>query len=232
MLLDRMNKRRDDLGFSQESLGKKIGVTGKTIWRIEKGEREVKTSVLLQIASALKTSMGYLLGEIDDPRPIPEVHSISDEKDVPQPLRPTQILLPVLDQEACAGEGFDFDDIEAHAIEWIPWPVLEMGGDSGPKKPYFVKVEGDSMSGVDIDDGDFVLVNPNAELLSGNPAYVKWNGRCSIKGIIFYPDGRVELRPANPNYTPIWVANVDDENFEILGKVVRWTMSGVPKNVI
>jgi transcriptional regulator with XRE-family HTH domain len=69
MLVDRMKKRRDKLGFSQESLGKKIGITGKTIWRIENGERKVKEDTLLEIASALDTSVAYLIGETDDPSP-------------------------------------------------------------------------------------------------------------------------------------------------------------------
>jgi phage repressor protein C with HTH and peptisase S24 domain len=230
MLLERIKKRRKDLGLTQEALGEKIGTISKTIWRIENGERKVKTDTLLKIASALNTTTAYLLGEIEDPSPMPIQRA--EEDNIPQPIRPLQILLPVLDQEACAGNGFDFDDIEAHAIDWMPWPVSEMGGSSSPRSPYFIRVDGDSMSGVDIDDGDWVLVNPNVEVLSGNPAYVKWNGRCSIKGVIFYPDGRVELRPANPNYQPLWIADVEDENFKILGKVVRWTISGVPKDVI
>ena len=71
MLLERMKKRREDLRLSQEALGKKIGVTGKTIWRLENGERESKSSALLQIASALDTSVAYLMGETEDPTPHP-----------------------------------------------------------------------------------------------------------------------------------------------------------------
>jgi transcriptional regulator with XRE-family HTH domain len=71
MLLDRMKKLREDLGLTQESFGQKVGVTGKTIWRMENGEREIKTGLLLQIASALNTSVAYLIGEVDDPAPHP-----------------------------------------------------------------------------------------------------------------------------------------------------------------
>ena len=179
------------------------------------------------LAKELGTSVAFLADETNDPAP----HS-SNAKEEPAPLKPSQIMVPILDQEACAGKGFSFDDVEASAVGWLPWPVLEMGGATAPNMPYFIKVQGDSMSGVGIDDGDFVLVNPNMEVLNGNSAYVKWNGRCSIKGFIHYPDGRVELRPANPSYQSIWVDDIEDDNLEILGKVVRWTVSGIPKDVI
>jgi SOS-response transcriptional repressor LexA len=99
--------------------------------------------------------------------------------------------------------------------------------------PYFIHVRGDSMSGVGIYDGYLVLINPNAEVYNGNPAYVECYGVRSIKGYISYPDGHIELRPANPSYQPTYVTVEDatPENFRILGKVVRWLNMGKPGNV-
>jgi SOS-response transcriptional repressor LexA len=144
------------------------------------------------------------------------------------------IPLPLIDQEACAGKGFDYADAVAEAISWIHWPVDEMGGPIEPYEPFFVRVRGDSMEGIGIEDGCMVLINPNVDILNGNPAYVEWCGVRSVKGFVQYPDGRVELRPANPNYQTVYISAEDanSENFRIIGKVVRWVNQGVPRNVM
>jgi len=215
-------------GMTQKTLAANLGIVHSALWRKLSGERKVSLDFLHKLAQVLGTSVAYLTDETDDPKPY---YSKSDREEIP-PLKPIQMTVPILDQEACAGEGFNFDDIRASAVGWLPWPLSEMGGVTEPKMPYFIKVQGDSMMGVGIDDGDFVLVNPNVEVLNGNAAYVKWNGRCSIKGFIHYPDGRAELRPANAHYQSIWIDDIENEDFEILGKVVRWTVSGIPKDVI
>jgi DNA polymerase V len=247
VLMERVRNLLSEKQMTQKALAAKLGMEYNTLWRKLSGNRKVDIGFLQNLAQELDTSIAFLSAETDDPIPSSsnndrnlntkgssERSSVSayGRREELSPLKPSQILVPILDQEACAGKGFDFDDIETSAIGWLPWPLLEMGGATEPDTPYFIRVQGDSMSGVDIDDGDFVLVNPNAELVNGNSVYVKWNGRCSIKGFVHYPDGRVELRPANPNYQSIWINDIDDENLKILGKVVRWTVSGIPKSVI
>ena len=73
---------------------------------------------------------------------------------------PPQIYLSVLNQEACAGGGFNWSDVESEVKEWMPWPTLEAGGPTGPGKPYFVHMERESMVGANIDDGCLILINP------------------------------------------------------------------------
>ena len=169
-------------------------------------------------------SLAYLILGKDEGTP-------ATAHDVPEPVVPPQIFLPILDQEACAGKGFDWADVRSGAKKWMPWPTLETGGPVGPAKPYFVQVEGDSMIGANIEDGCLILVNPNIEVHSGDIAYVRWNDRCSVKGIIFYNDGRVELRPANRDFSSIWIQKKELEFLEILGKVVRWLSMGVPNRI-
>jgi phage repressor protein C with HTH and peptisase S24 domain len=247
VLLERVRNLLSEKNMTQKALAAKLGMEYNTLWRKLSGDRKASMEFLQNLAKELDTSIAFLSAETDDPTPS-SPHSdrslnprgMSERsalgaigyKEELSPIKPIQILVPILDQEACAGEGFNFEDVGACAIGWLPWPLLEMGGATEPTTPYFIRVQGDSMSGVDIDDGDFVLVNPNVEVLNGNPAYVKWHGRCSIKGVIHYPDGRVELRPANPNYQSVWINDIEDEDFKILGKIVRWTVSGVPKDVI
>lgn len=246
----------------QQQLADAVGVSKTTIVDWEKGRYFPEGENLTKLASVLGVSSSYLVGETDDPTPVKEqkqrlsiginlddpqtlthvLEQLRERKikssglidDDPEPTIPDQIELPIIDQEACAGEGFDFCDVESIAQDWLPFPILKMGGPVGPRKPYFVRVEGDSMTGVGIKDGALVLINPNVEVLNGNPAYVCWRGRCSIKGFIQYANGDIELRPANPNYKSIHIAaeDIGSEEFRIMGKVVRWVNEGVPGDVV
>jgi transcriptional regulator with XRE-family HTH domain len=210
--------------MKRPELARLIDVDPNTLYRYEVGSIGVKDAMKHKIAQALGVSVAYLMDNLEDaPR--------STEPWEPEPVVPPQLYLPVLDQEACAGNGFDWDNLEAEVKEWMPWPILESGGPTGPRKPYFVRVEGESMIGANIADGCLILVNPNLEVRSGDIAYVKWNDRCSVKGILFYKDGRVELRPANNNFQSIWIAKDEIEYLEVLGKVVRWLNMGVPKSI-
>lgn len=220
---ERIKARREALGMKRPELARRLGVEPNTLYRYEIGSIGIKDSIKEKIAQALGVSLGYLM-EGKGLRSVPQ-------RLEPEPIVPPQIYLPVLNQEACAGGGFNWSDVESEVKEWMPWPTLETGGPTGPDKPYFVRVEGESMIGANIDDGCLILINPNIEVRSGDIAYIRWQERCSVKGIIFYRDGRVELRPANKDFRSIWVEKEDIENLEVLGKVVRWLNMGVPKSI-
>ena len=219
----RIKARRQEKGMKRPELAGLIGVEPNTLYRYENGSIGIKDDMKHKIARALGVSVACLMD--DD-------FSRSSSILEAEPTVPPQLYLPILNQEACAGSGFGWDDVETEIKEWMPWPVLETGGPAGPHKPYFVRVEGESMVDVNIDDGCLILVNPNIEVRSGDIAYVRWNNRCSVKGVIFYKNGRVELRPANKNFKSIWIAKDDIEYLEILGKVVRWLNMGVPKSIM
>ena len=221
----RIMARRKALGMKRPELAERLGVKPNTLYRYEIGSIGIRDSMKSRIAKELGVSLAYLMSGAAEER------RERGSEETPEPIVPPQIYLPILDQEACAGSGFNWSDVRAGARKWMPWPTLETGGPVGPTKPYFVKVEGDSMIGANIQDGCLILVNPNAEVRSGDIAYVRWNDRCSVKGIIFYNDGRVELRPANKDFSSIWIQRDEVEFLTILGKVVRWLNMGVPNRI-
>ena len=216
---------REKKGMKRPELARLLEVDPNTLYRYENGSIGIKDSMKHKIAQALGVSLAYLLGGEDS------ANSRDFGELEPEPTVPQQLYLPVLNQEACAGAGFSWDNVEAEVKEWMPWPVMETGGPTSPRKPYFVRVEGDSMIGANIEDGCLILVNPNMEVRSGDIAYVKWNERCSVKGIVFYKDGKIELRPANTNFRSTWIEKEDIEYLEVLGKVVRWMNMGIPKSI-
>jgi Zn-dependent peptidase ImmA (M78 family)/DNA-binding XRE family transcriptional regulator len=58
----RIAQRRKELGLSQEELAKSIERDRTAVIRLEKGQRKVSAFELAEIAEALHTSVGYLLG--------------------------------------------------------------------------------------------------------------------------------------------------------------------------
>ena len=63
----RIRLRRKTLGISQETLADPLGITFQQIQKYEKGANRVSLSMAVGIAAALQTSVGYLVGEIDNP---------------------------------------------------------------------------------------------------------------------------------------------------------------------
>ena len=72
---DRIRKKREELGMSQEELAKKIGYRSRSsINKIENDGRGLPQSKILLIAKALETTPDFLLGWDDD-----ETNFYSDE---------------------------------------------------------------------------------------------------------------------------------------------------------
>ena len=59
----RMRLRRKSLGISQGVLSDRVGVSFQQIQKYERGANRVSGSMLVAIAAALDTSVGWLVGE-------------------------------------------------------------------------------------------------------------------------------------------------------------------------
>lgn len=68
---ERIRLRRAELGMSQSELAKAVGMSHQTsISKIEIGERGVPLKYIKLIATALKTTPEYLLGDTNDPEEV------------------------------------------------------------------------------------------------------------------------------------------------------------------
>ncbi len=82
---------------------------------------------------------------------------------------------------------------------------------------FLLRVEGQSMTGAGIDEGDFLVVRPQKDASDGEIVVAMLNGEATVKR--FFRDGNaVVLRPENPSMEPIRVS--EGTEFEIIGKVV------------
>lgn len=84
---------------------------------------------------------------------------------------------------------------------------------------FFLKVEGDSMRGKGIFEGDYLLIKPGKSMQSGEVGVFLINEEFTVKTFKKnFHSGVIYLKPENPDYQCIKV-NENDE-LEVIGKVV------------
>lgn len=69
--MDRLRKLRKEKGYTQIKMQHLTGINQSDYSKIEKGKRYYTFEQCKRIAMALDTSMEYLAGLTDDPRPYP-----------------------------------------------------------------------------------------------------------------------------------------------------------------
>ena len=88
-----------------------------------------------------------------------------------------------------------------------------------PAATYFVKVEGDSMVGVGIHDGDLLVVDRSLNPASGDVIIACVDGDFTVK--TYRKDAKgIRLEPANPAYPVISLA--DGHELDYFGKVTAF----------
>lgn len=102
--------------------------------------------------------------------------------------------------------------------EWIG--VISVDAD---KKPFAIRVEGESMTEAGIPDGSEIVVNPAEEIRDGDVCLTCYGvrGDWAVKWVHFHPDGSIELRASSPKYPPKRFSREDVENglLKVIGKV-------------
>lgn len=83
MNLEKLKKRREELGYTQKELALKLGISQQRYNFYENGKREPDNEMLLLIGSALDVDANFLLGNTDDTthinkekEPTPEIGSL------------------------------------------------------------------------------------------------------------------------------------------------------------
>lgn len=87
----------------------------------------------------------------------------------------------------------------------------------GTGENFVLRVQGDSMIGDGILNGDFVVVRKRSTAENGQTVVALIRGEATVKRL-YRKEGRVELHPANPAMQPIVVEG--EESFRIEGVVV------------
>ncbi len=121
-------------------------------------------------------------------------------------------VIPVMSAKISAGEPVEVTaEIEEYTD--IPFSLFSHIDDS-----YIVQVQGNSMTGANIEDGDLLLVDASIAAESGNIVVVRLNSEMTVKRLV-KKSAKILLVPENPNYEPINVTSEDE--LDIFGVVTR-----------
>lgn len=95
-------------------------------------------------------------------------------------------------------------------LEWKSWRGTEIA-----EKVFIVKISGDSMIGAGYNDGDNALVQDVKEFKNGDIVLARDNDGTTIKRLI-HDNGKIYLKPENPNYPNIPIY----PDTRLIGKVI------------
>lgn len=198
------------------------GVSNAYLSQLENGKRSIPSPNILQkLHKHLGVSYEYLMEKAGFLKAIKEQYQdydfLFDGDEIEQKMELAYnlrqiIRVPILGNIP-AGEPII---AEENIVEWttIPNPGKYKEGDL-----FMLVVQGDSMTGSRIFDGDQVLVKVQQEVESGEIAVVNVNGNdATLKRVKKTDEGQVILYPDNPKYDPIFIT---DGKARICGKVIQ-----------
>jgi DNA polymerase V len=91
-----------------------------------------------------------------------------------------------------------------------------------PFATFYVRVAGDSMTGIGIKPDATLIVDRAVETKSGDIVIARLGDEMCVKELFISEEGRIFLVPKNDNYRSIEVT--EDMDFEIWGKVI-WSIN-------
>lgn len=207
-------------GLTQTALARLAGVEQPSINRVIKG-KTTKPRFLHEIAKALGTSTGYLLGETDDPLPLtmsePRLAYRGPEPD--QRLAPAAQVVPVREIDLTLGMGARYLDVPVtETVRHFSRDWIRQYTRAAPEHLLFAQGVGDSMKPT-LEDSDLLLIDCSQQTL--NMADKIWAisyADCgSVKRLRPVPGGGVEILSDNP---AVPTATAYDGELHILGRVV------------
>ncbi len=252
VISERIKRLRKTARLTQSDLASRVGVSMMTIRRWETGERFPDANVLPLLASELRTTVAYLLGETaDSSRRMNEtIHVYQDAEgrvhsDVTA-ARPAvesnvhiapdahMLRVRVLDKlyKLCCGSGNNWDSqtVEYEQTLWLP--LSHLAARYGNEDVIAAYADGDSMA-PKIQDGDLILFVPHEKeiLYAGILMVVVYNGKMIIRGVVQNARKEIILKPYNTREHDDIRITPDDE-FGICGRVVKILSLKDPEGVL
>ncbi len=230
-IYERLKEIRDYFGESQNKFSNRFGLTQSAYGRYEVGKRSIPDDLKIQLIQN-GVNMNWLLSGEGEMFINSEDNSLNKINSQPQrneqwvdtkgqivtvSISNDSLLVPILKNRVSAGPGEEWD-LEDFTEEKLP--ILKRFIRRFPKEQLFsAEVRGDSMTGVQLFDGDLVVFVSN--LIEGDGIYViSVDGELLVKRLEFdHFDKKLIIKSENPRYE---VKIVDPERAQILGKVVGW----------
>ena len=229
----RIRALRKNNKITQEQLAESMGVARPTISSWENNENKPTTENLFILASILKTSATYLMGETDDPTPADQtakkeqpVMKSNVHFEIDEPISIDQIIIPVLspEQTACCGNGIPLSEITSGNDEKILAPRKEVGMLCDGKMPFAIITDGESMKKWGIRSGSRVVINPVEDVQDFDIALVCYKDNLVLKKLRRMRDGSIDLISADGSIITVPADDVClPDLFAIWGKAMTYT---------
>lgn len=203
----RIRNRREELGLSQDELGKRLGYKSRSsINKIELDQRSLTQSKIKAIADALETTPSYIMGWNE-----PDVKLDEEDLKFFDNLFPIETKkFPLLGNIACGKPIFADEQFEAY---------VEAGANI--KADFCLRAKGDSMIGARIYDGDIVFIHKQEMVDDGEIAAVLIDDEATLKRVYYDQENNViQLFAENPQYKTMRFVGEELNHIRFLGKAV------------
>jgi len=97
--------------------------------------------------------------------------------------------------------------------------MIQLPKDWAPAGAFLLKVQGNSMEGAHILDGDYVLVHPQQSAANGEIVVALIGDEATVKRF-YRTDRGITLKAENPKFKPIEIERSEAASFSIVGKVM------------
>lgn len=186
---ERIKKRREELGLTQEELAQKLGYASRSsINKIELNERNLKQSKIKAIADALNTTPSYIMGW--------------DGEEEPKNVISTTGVIPVAGRIAAGAPKLILENV----VEWVPTIM------PNPDEYFGLVVCGDSMINAGIPNGSYAIIHKQSCADEGQIVACMINGEEATLKRFRTQGDNVILMPENSAYSPIIINKSDFEN--------------------
>jgi len=213
----RLRQLREARGWDRHKAAKELGVHYSTIAKWENDERFPSgQDMLSRIATVFGVSLDELLGLLQvgnstKPYEFPTQHTRAQLSELTTALR--FAIVPLYGTVPAGQPNFVMDE----PLDYVSIPENLVG-----HADFAVLVQGDSMIGLGIDDGDILLVRRQDTAGDGDIVIARVNGgEYTVKRLRLWPGRPPVLESGNPKYPPI-----ESDDVAVIGKVV-WIMRPV-----
>ena len=223
---DRVDILRTQMDMTQQRLSQKLGLSQRSVESWKQRKFIPSGAICVSIANLLSTTVEFLV--TGEELPLPDDDFVKKPESIYSPNRRTFIphddeeptlLVPIAPQRVSAGYGQEF----LSSSEYVGYVrILErMARGIDPTSLIAVSVKGDSMTGVQIFEGDMVIFAQHH--ISENGIYViSLYGDLKVKRLEFRSgEQKIFIHSENSRYSTEEI-QMNNENIMIMGKVVGW----------
>ena len=188
--------------MSAAELSRQTGINQSMISQYKKGDYNPKHHRLLEVAKALNVSASWLEGLNDEM----EVSTVTIQNIENILKAPTNKIANIKTNYM---DNFLEEPMGSYFV-----PTKQ-----SPKADFCLNIDDDSMKNANIDIGDVVFIDRDAEIKNGDIAAILINEEIKLKRV-YRTETTTQLCSENPKYTPIIIENWNIKLIKILGKAI------------